>query len=100
MAVEITVEEKMDERGKPVIVYHCPEKRSAPFEIHKSNDGFQFIEVRSKGPIPKELGGRFTSENLLDKKLRHYLDTCKQTTGARREEFAKERAARKAAKKE
>lgn len=101
MAVEITVETSYDERGKPVISYHCPEKRTEPIQIVKSLDGFSFIEVRlGKGKVPAELGGRYTSENLLDKKIRHFLEHSKETVSARRENFAKEREARKAKKEE
>ena len=99
MAVKITVETSMDSRGKPVISYHCPEKRIEPLQIVKSQDGFQFLEVvSSKGNPPAELSGLYTSENLLDKKIRHYLEHCKETPTARRENFAKEREARKAKK--
>ena len=99
MAVEITVESSLDARGKPVIAYHCPEKRMEPLKIVKSQDGFQFLEVVSeKGKVPAELSGLYTSENLLDKKIRHYLEYCKETPTARRENFAKEREARKAKK--
>ena len=104
MAVNITTETSFDTKGRPVISYHCPEKRVEPLKIRKSQDGFQFIEVASdSGNVPAELVGRFTSENLLDRKIRHYLSHCKETSSAKREYFNKtrqERKAKQASKKE
>lgn len=97
MAVEVATKTSYDTKGRPVISYFCPEKRIEPLEIRKSKDGFQFIEVTSpSGNVPSELTGRYTSENLLDKKIRHYLNHCKETVSARRENFAKAREQRKA----
>ena len=99
MADEITVKERKDEFGRPVVEYHSP-KRKEPIEIHKSRDGFQFIEVRMSPSVPKELQGWYTSENLLDKKIRHYLKNVKMTKTVERDLKTARREAQKASREE
>lgn len=99
MDADITVKERKDEFGRPVIEYHSP-KRKDPIEIHKSRDGFQFIEVRMAPSVPKELQGWYTSENLLDKKIRHYLNTVKMTKATERDLKTARREAQKASQEE
>ena len=99
MDVEIHTKEHTDEFGRPVIAYHS-NNRKDPIEIHKSRDGFQFIEVRMKPAVPKELQGWYTNENLLDHKIRHYLMNLKPTKSVMRDIKTARREAHKASQEE
>lgn len=67
--------------------------------IQKDQSGFIFFEVLvSRGIIPQELAGKYTSLPKAKEAVANYLNSMKQTVAARRESFAKEREERKALK--
>lgn len=64
--------------------------------IQKSEDGFIFFEVKmTKGSVPEELSGRYSSLKTAKKAVVNYLHNKKESKAARRENFAKEREERK-----
>jgi hypothetical protein len=67
--------------------------------IQKDRSGFIFFEiVTEKGPTPAELSGSYSSIPKAKEAVEHYIRNMKETIGARRENFAKEREERKALK--
>ena len=65
--------------------------------IQKDRSGYIFFEIRlEKGPAPAELSGKFSSMLNAKKAVANFLNARKETTAARRENFAKEREERKA----
>ena len=85
-------------RGQhPVIEFSCPTKSKATLSIQKSNDGFSFLEVAtSSGILPNILSGKYSREVEAEKAIRAYFRNLKPTATVRRDEFAAERAKRKA----
>lgn len=67
-------------------------KKKCDYTVRKSNDGFVFYEVGiSKGIIPKEISGRFTSpEKALDA-LGKYLHKSSESTTVQRDKRAERR---------
>lgn len=64
--------------------------------IEKSQDGFIFFEVKmTKGQVPTELSGKYSSIRSAKKAVESYLQNKKESVAARRENFAKEREERK-----
>lgn len=84
---------------KQICICRCPEKMLTSLTIRKDRSGFIFFEiVTDKGPVPAELSGSYSSIPKAKEAVEHYLRNKKETIGARRENFAKEREERKALK--
>lgn len=84
---------------KQICICRCPEKMLTALTIQKDRSGFIFFEiVAEKGPTPAELSGSYSSIPRAKEAVEHYLRNKKETIGARRENFAKEREERKALK--
>ena len=84
---------------KQICICRCPSKMLTALTIQKDRSGYIFFEiVTEKGPVPEELKGHYSSIPKAKKAVEHYLRNKKETIGARRENFAKEREERKALK--
>lgn len=84
---------------KQICICRCPEKMLTALTIQKDRSGFIFFEiVTEKGPTPAELSGSYSSIPKAKEAVEHYIRNMKETIGARRENFAKEREERKALK--
>jgi hypothetical protein len=84
---------------KQICICRCPEKMLTALTIQKDRSGFIFFEiVTDKGPVPAELSGSYSSIPKAKEAVQQYLRNKKETIGARRENFAKEREERKALK--
>ena len=93
------VEYGSDEFGKILIEYTTP-KRKEPIYLSKGQDGFAFYEVRVSPSVPKQLSGRFLSENEAHKKILRYIDTLKMTKATERDLKTARREAQKASQEE
>jgi len=84
---------------KQICICRCPDKMLTSLTIKKDRSGHIFFEIVSeKGPVPSELSGSFSSIPKAKEAVEHYIRNKKETVGARRENFAKEREERKALK--
>lgn len=84
---------------KQICICRCPEKMLTALTIQKDRSGFIFFEiVAEKGSTPTELSGSYSSIPKAKEAVQHYIRNKKETIGARRENFAKEREERKALK--
>ena len=64
--------------------------------IEKSNDGFVFFEFRvTKGSVPKELSGKYSSINKAKEAVTAYLNQKSESVAAKRAYFAKSLEERK-----
>jgi uncharacterized protein YegP (UPF0339 family) len=80
-------------------ICRCPAKMVGAYTIRKDNSGYIFFEiVADNGSIPADLKGKYSSLDKAKKAVVAYLRDKKETVAARRENFAKERAERKALK--
>lgn len=64
--------------------------------IEKANDGFIFFEFRvTKGSVPKELSGKYSSINKAKEAVTAYLNKKNDTVAAKNVYFAKSLEERK-----
>ena len=84
---------------KQLCICRCPEKMVGAYTIQKDNSGYVFYEVvADKGSTPADLKGKYSSIEKAKKAVVAHLRDKKETVAAHRENFAKERAERKALK--
>lgn len=64
--------------------------------IEKANDGFVFFEFKvTKGSVPKELSGKYSSINKAKEAVTAYLNQKSESVAAKRAYFAKSLEERK-----
>ena len=64
--------------------------------IEKSNDGFVFFEFKvTKGSVPKELSGKYSSMSRAKEAVTAYLNRKSESEAAKRAYFAKSLEERK-----
>lgn len=64
--------------------------------IEKANDGFVFFEFRvTKGSVPKELSGKYSSINKAKEAVTAYLNQKSESVAVKRAYFAKSLEERK-----
>ena len=64
--------------------------------IEKSNDGFVFFEFRvTKGSVPKELSGKYSSMSRAKEAVTSYLNRKSESVAAKNAYFAKSLEKRK-----
>lgn len=81
----ISVEESLDDFGKPRFVIKT-DKFKSDFIVKKSNNGFSFFEVAvSKGKVPKELEGSYSTAYIALDAVKHYVKKSKPSASVRRD---------------
>lgn len=75
------------------------DKLTTDIHIEKEIGGYRFFVVRfEKGPIPKELSGRYSSISKAQAGVEKYLRNKPQSVSARRKEFGDNYEKRKKAR--
>lgn len=75
------------------------DKLTTDIHIEKELGGYRFFVVRfEKGPIPKELSGRYSSISKAQAGVEKYLRNKPQSVSARRKEFGDNYEKRKKAR--